>query len=43
MGVVQLEQERSAADGEEYGMRAGVEEDQGKHAVAGAHLHEVST
>lgn len=42
MGIVQLEQERSVADGPEHGLRAGAEEDQGEYAVARTHLHDVS-
>lgn len=42
MGLVQLEQERSVADGPEHGLRAGSEEDQGEYAVARPYLHDVS-
>ncbi len=43
MGVVQHLQVRGVADGSQYGLRAGPEEDQGQHPQSRTHIHEVRT
>lgn len=43
MGELQQLEIRCAADGAQYGLRAGSEKDQGEHAQSGLYLHQVRT